>query len=131
MAEEREPLELKTNRLKGRPAYLYVDYDPELDTLYLFLAAEPQPSIAYYTDEGCYMLYDPDSLEIIGLQIENWVRVFLREHADMVPWPPRTRLPWRWERKVEDEPLETYEIVRSCIPSLDSSFGLRLQPHAR
>jgi len=115
MAEQEAGLELKTNRLKEQPTEIWVDYDREIDTFYLFLAKQPQPSIAHYAKDGCYLLFDPDSREIIGFQIEHFVRVFLPKHEELQPFCSRSKRPGVLTRKLQTEPLVAYKAVRNCV----------------
>lgn len=83
-----ETSELKTNRLSKLAAGEVIgvqsmSYDKDFDALIL-LAFEPASAlVAHYVDEHVALLYEEDSLEIAGLQVENFQLSFLPKHADL------------------------------------------------
>ena len=57
------------------------EYDPDFDAVTLTFATPHQETIVHYVDENVALLYLPKTHEIIGLQIEAFVRSFLPQHA--------------------------------------------------
>ncbi len=115
MDREEGRLELRTTRLEAHPSSLYVDYDRELDTFLLFLGEGPQPYVGYHLDDGCYVLYDPESLEVVGFRIENWKSHFLPKHSGLDrQWAKSCG---RWKRRVDPEEsrLAAYQVFRGCL----------------
>ena len=61
-----------------------MSYDPELDTLYIHLDAFGDLHVAHYLDDGVYALFDPETMQVVGFQVENFERVFLNcLHPDL------------------------------------------------
>lgn len=82
------PDELKTTLLKklesgeihSEPR---IHYDEDVDMIVL-LALRPQGDvIVHYVDEHVGLLYEADSLEIVGLQVENFDYSFVPKHQDI------------------------------------------------
>jgi hypothetical protein len=85
--DELEPLismgELKWKRLtrvKGQRLPHSLRYDSELDTLILLLVQPENPTIVYFVDDNVGLVYEDETLEIVGLQIEDFVREFVPQH---------------------------------------------------
>jgi hypothetical protein len=80
--------ELKTNRLAKLASGEIIgvqsmSYDKDFDALVL-LAFEPASAlIAHYVDDHVALLYEEDSLEIAGLQVENFELSFLPKHSEL------------------------------------------------
>lgn len=62
-----------------------MSYDRQLDTLHIKLDISARLHVAHYLDAGVYALFDPDTMEVIGFQVEDWRRIFLRLHPDLRP----------------------------------------------
>lgn len=88
MDRSSEQLVLKTDLLKSEPKQLHIDYDRQLDTLFLFLGNGPAPEcVARYLRDGVYALFDPGTMQVVGFQVEDWQTLFLkREPALMATW---------------------------------------------
>ena len=66
---------LKTNLLatrKDKHGPLFVDYDPEFDALFVRIVPRDTEVVAHYLDEYVALLYVADSLEIVGIQVEDF-----------------------------------------------------------
>jgi hypothetical protein len=90
MALELEPLisisELKTNIIEehmNSKKFPSVSYDNVLDALILLFVQDTEMAVHYINDDYVALLYDPESLEIIGLQIENFEYSFLPDHDEV------------------------------------------------
>ncbi|MBL7201975.1 MAG: hypothetical protein ISS56_17695 [Anaerolineae bacterium] len=71
------------------PSRATMSYDAEVDTLYIHLDVFGSLHVACYLDDGVYALFDPETLEVVGFQVENWRSVFLTLHPDLAEcWPP-------------------------------------------
>lgn len=57
------------------PCNVSLRYDSESDML---IAAPATESIVHYVDERLALLYDPDTLEVVGFQIEALCHSFLK-----------------------------------------------------
>lgn len=66
---------------KHRPQSVFVSYDKSFDALIILLAPPDQERVAHYVDEHVALLYRPDDLEVIGIQVEDFETSFLPEHA--------------------------------------------------
>jgi hypothetical protein len=84
--------ELKTNRLAQIAAGISssavsISYDHDFDALVL-LAFEPDSDlIAHYVAENVALLYDEHSMEIAGVQVENFEHSFVPKHNELqITW---------------------------------------------
>lgn len=57
-------------------------YDEVSDTLLVFFYGSPEPSVSVDVSNTMYAMLDPDTEELIGLQIEAFKKAYLPEH----PW---------------------------------------------
>lgn len=58
-------------------------FDQKVDAVMLLIADSRAKKIVHYIDDHVALLYDPDSLEIIGLRIENFQKSFLPKYAEL------------------------------------------------
>ncbi len=76
--------ELKTTLLKSftqeSRTPVFVDYDKDFDALFLRIVPLDKETVAHYVDEHVALLYEADSYEIVGLQIENFELSFVPKH---------------------------------------------------
>jgi hypothetical protein len=85
-----EILSLKTTYLERQdPAQAEMSYQQEIDTLFIRLDPFGGLHVACYLDDGVYALYDPETREVVGFQVENWEKTFLNVlHTDLKRyWP--------------------------------------------
>lgn len=78
--------QLKTNRLaeaSQKHLPFFVDYDKRFDALYIRIVPRGIQTVVHYIDEYVGLLYEPDSFEIIGLQVENFEYSFLPNHESV------------------------------------------------
>jgi uncharacterized protein YuzE len=62
---------------------MVADYDAELDTLFVYFNDGPLPGVYDYVGGEVWVLYDPETLQVIGFQVENFEAVFLRKYAEV------------------------------------------------
>jgi hypothetical protein len=62
---------------------LYVKYDPVFDALIILLVSPQTETVVHYVDQHVGLLYTPDDLEIVGLQVEAFERSFLPQHDSL------------------------------------------------
>ncbi|HLY25588.1 MAG TPA: hypothetical protein VKQ72_04570 [Aggregatilineales bacterium] len=76
--------DLKTGFLadaaKNKRKSLDIDYDARFDALMLLLVPPETDTIVHYVDDHVALLYRPDDLEIVGIQVEDFERSFLPQH---------------------------------------------------
>ncbi len=60
-----------------------VKYDRVFDALLILFAPNDQEIVAHYVDDHVALLYLADSLEIVGLQIEDFALSFLPAHENV------------------------------------------------
>ncbi len=76
--------ELKTTIWKrsadksSRPLFAY---NNRVDTITLLVTGQREPTIAHYIDDHVALLYQPDTLEVIGVRVEAFKRSFLPMYA--------------------------------------------------
>lgn len=122
--------ELKCNLLmdlaKGEKQKDFMYYDEDLDELIL-LAADPRiETVVHYIENepNVAIIYQADTLEIVGLQIEDFEKVFLPKYS-------KVEKAWRlsdcvqvenlWDMTVivdQRKPRVAKEIARASIPIL-------------
>jgi hypothetical protein len=71
---------LKTTYLRQKPPALHVKYDTAFDAFTLLLVPPETETIVHYLDNYVAFLYEPDTKEIVGIQIEAFERKFLPKH---------------------------------------------------
>ncbi len=76
--------QLKTGLLrtlsKSHAVQLTVDYDRHFDAFMFLIAPNDKELIAHYVDGNVALLYQAETLEVVGLQIEAFERNFLASH---------------------------------------------------
>ena len=85
--DELEPLvsieELKANRLrisKEKKEIFAIRYDDDLDTLILWLIEPREHTVVYFVDDYVGLIHEEESLEVIGVQIDDFAEGFLPQH---------------------------------------------------
>ena len=79
-----ETKELKMTRLvrsaasERRPLMLH--YDSDSDALIMLAVPPDVETVVHYIDDHVALLYEPETLEIVGLQIEDFEHGFLPKH---------------------------------------------------
>lgn len=77
---------LITSRLMAaieRDQPLYLHYDGECDELLLQFVPPDIMTVVHYIDEHVAFLYEPDSMEIVGFQVEAFQTSFLPKHESL------------------------------------------------
>lgn len=77
--------ELKLDRLirfLQNPVGANFTYDPTFDAAIILLVPPEVETVVHYLedDEHVALLYDPETMEVVGLQIEGFARSFLPRH---------------------------------------------------
>lgn len=76
--------QLKTNLLrelsKNHAVRLTVDYDRQFAAFMFLLAPNDTELVAHYVDGNVALLYQAETFEVVGLQIEAFERSFLPRH---------------------------------------------------
>jgi uncharacterized protein YuzE len=65
--------------------HVRVEYDRRSDTLWVSLAGDPRPAYNLYVDDDTMFRIDPDTDEVVGLEIEH----FLHRTLSLLPEPER------------------------------------------
>jgi hypothetical protein len=77
--------ELKTTLLdtliREKKAHPSMSYDPDFDALIVSFAPDSEAIVHYINDEHVALLYQPDTKEIVGIQIEDFALSFLQHHG--------------------------------------------------
>lgn len=61
----------------------YILYDRESDELMLMFVSPDIMTVVHYVDEHVGLLYEPDTMEIVGFQVEDFEYSFLPAHASI------------------------------------------------
>lgn len=76
--------ELKTNLLRkfrpGEQHPVYIKYDPVFDAFMMLFVPPETEVVVHYIDDHVGLLYTPEDLEIVGLQVEAFEHSFLANH---------------------------------------------------
>lgn len=76
--------DLKTNRLEIHTGPVYsVRYQPGFDALIILIVPPERDTIVHYVDNQAAFIYEDETLEIVGVQIEAFERSFLPRHPDL------------------------------------------------
>jgi len=78
--------DLKTSRLirnleREQGKFMY--YDPVSDILLLTIVPPTTESVVHYLDDHVALLYEPESLEVVGFQVEAFEHSFMPEHETL------------------------------------------------
>jgi hypothetical protein len=77
-------LNLKTTYVEQQdPSKAEMIYRKEIDTLFIRLDIFGGLHIACYLNDGVYALFDPETREVVGFQVEAWEKNFLNIHPDL------------------------------------------------
>ena len=77
------PEKFKTSYLAQGPKRLSFFYDDEADELMLMLANPEDEAVVHYLDNHVGILFDPESFEIVGLQIEGFKKGFVPKYVSL------------------------------------------------
>ena len=76
--------ELKTTLLSKLAAeksgHIYIKYDDVFDALMLLVVSPERETVVHYMDDHVALLYLPATLEIVGLQVEDFEYSFVPQH---------------------------------------------------
>jgi hypothetical protein len=64
---------------EGRQS-LFVKYDSAFDALIVLIVSPELETVVHYVDDHVALLYLPDTLEIVGLQVEDFEHSFVPQH---------------------------------------------------
>lgn len=80
--------ELKFDRfnIAEDPGFLYVDYDTDADIFYLHFGEQPAEIVVHYIDDYIGVLYDPSTLQVVGMQIEAFQYSYVPTHGLTNTW---------------------------------------------
>jgi hypothetical protein len=76
---------LKVSKLTHPGEIAYLRYDDSFDALTLMLVSpsQSQETIVHYVDSNMGLLYDPETYEVVGFQIEAFEKSFVPMHANV------------------------------------------------
>lgn len=81
--------QLKMNQLEqiagseNANQHFYVNYDDSDDTLIVLFADPFLPTIVHPIDHDVALLYDPQNLNVVGIQVERFQQKFVRENGSV------------------------------------------------
>lgn len=80
--------ELKFNRFENaeETESLPVDYDAASDILRIHIGERPTETVVHYIDEYLGLLYDADTIEVTGVQIEAFQYSYVPTHGLSHTW---------------------------------------------
>jgi hypothetical protein len=77
---------LKTSflaKIAFRKAQLFLNYEKESDILMLLVISPDTETVVHYIDRHVAVLYTPDDLEIVGLQVEDFESEFVPMYSSL------------------------------------------------
>lgn len=92
-----DPSQLKTKLLQQRP--VYIDYDERADIFRIFFDNPRQRNVVHYLDDYVGVLFSPESLDIIGIQVEFFNRTFVNRHKTI-------RKSWKLSENCKEHQLQ-------------------------
>ncbi|MCJ7623955.1 MAG: hypothetical protein MUO76_10665 [Anaerolineaceae bacterium] len=79
--------ELKWNRLSSLGAVLqpipFVSYDNVFDALMLLMVGPEVETVVHYLDDLVALLYQPETMEVVGIQVESFRKRFLQKYVEV------------------------------------------------
>ena len=94
---------------QGTGEELVWSYDRSLD-LFSVTLGDPQPAISVECDDGRVLRVDPTTHEVIGVEVYDWERIFLKQH-------PEIAVPWRQARSPISRLLR-HRLVQNALRSV-------------
>lgn len=76
-------LALLQKMVEGSQRIIDLDYDALSDTLNLWFVSRNTPTIVHYINEYVALLYQPDTNEVVGIQVEDFQAGFVNKHANV------------------------------------------------
>lgn len=70
-------------KAKLNPHDIWVDYDGEIDTLFIYGTGEPVRGICVEIMDNTYVIVEPVNHEIVGFQVETWEKEFVPAHTEL------------------------------------------------
>lgn len=92
-----DPSQLKTNLLQQRP--VFIDYDERADIFRIFFDNPRQRNVVHYLDDYVGVLFSPESMDIIGIQVEFFNRTFVNRHQSI-------RKSWKLSENCKEHQLQ-------------------------
>jgi hypothetical protein len=56
---------------EAQPSDYTIDYDRDLDTLFIYWKTKPDLAVCHYLEDGVYALYDPATLKSLVFRLRN------------------------------------------------------------
>ncbi|MBI4496700.1 MAG: DUF2283 domain-containing protein [Chloroflexi bacterium] len=100
-------------------AQFRIVYDRKYDTLFV-RPEPPRPAIAVDVAGEIWLRVDPETMQVVGLEIEDFATVFLKRHPDLAHFwreVQPSRLPWRRKGEMATFALVLGEFVRRAFRS--------------
>ena len=69
---------------KGKRVKPIIEYDKDFDALIIMFTLYGTESVVYYLDQHIAIIFDEDTLEVVGIQIEDFERDFVPTHASVM-----------------------------------------------
>ena len=79
-------ISLRNNLLKKHKKHggiIYVRFDKEFDAIFLMIVPPDVETVVHYMDENIGLLYEANKREVVGIQIEGFVKSFLPKHREL------------------------------------------------
>lgn len=91
------PSQLKTELLQQKPVFM--DYDERTDIFRIFFDNPNQWNVVHYLDDYVGVLFSPESMNIIGIQVEFFNGTFVNRHQTI-------RKSWKLSENCKEHQLQ-------------------------
>lgn len=126
-------LSLNRETINKMLSYDCIYHDNE-DVLF-FCPANPKPATSFDWNGELWFRIDPQTEEIVGIEIENFEKVFIKKHPELAPvWNTVKPSCWHKVNKRKDNaPLESFiriilEFLSSLLEKTPQQLSLRESP---
>jgi len=110
---------LKTKRItKFSGGMVYIRYDAVIDAFYLMVAPPATETAVYHLDDQIGLIFEPETREVVGFQIEAFQRVFAGKHAALMESLAAEESANVFTAMTRQKPLIVRNIVTASAPAL-------------
>jgi hypothetical protein len=66
-----------------QPSTVWANYDQETDSMIVYLTGKPVRGIHVWLQDGVYVIVDPATEKVVGMQVEAWEKSFVPAHEEI------------------------------------------------
>ncbi len=126
---------VKTEQLSqgfvSRGDVVYFKYDDLADVLFVMFASPHTETVVHHIDAHIGLMYDPDTLEVLGFQVENFAYSFIKKHRSLCElWTNKSDVKVDPARVIQSNEAKAWKVigaVESAIRPSIQKVGLGLK----